>query len=131
MIAVDRRVIPGEDHDSLLAEVDALLDGVRAAGHTVERRPAFLATTPLDTPIGHPVVQALGAARRDIVGSFGEPVGVTFGTDASFFGPAGIGCVVFGPGSIDQAHADEEWVGVEETALAAEIIAQAVVNLAG
>lgn len=131
VIAVDRRVIPGEEPEALLAEFDELLDGVRAAGHIVERRPPFLVTAPLDTPFDHPVVQALGAARRDLVGTFGDPIGVTFGTDASFFGPAGIGCVIFGPGSIDQAHADEEWVGVEETALAAEIIAQTVLNLAG
>jgi hypothetical protein len=37
---------------------------------------------------------------------------------------------VFGPGSIDQAHGDEEWVGIEETALAAEILAEAAANLA-
>ena len=36
-----------------------------------------------------------------------------------------------GPGSIDQAHSDEEWVGIEETALAAEILAEAAFALAG
>jgi len=64
------------------------------------------------------------------VGSPGEPIGVTFGTDASFFDPAGIECVIFGPGSIDQAHADEEWVGIEETARAAEILVEVAVQLA-
>ena len=131
VIAVDRRVIPGEDHQNLLDEFDELLDGVRAAGHTVERREPFLATAPLDTPPEYPVVVALGNARQAILGEYGSPIGVTFGTDASFFGPAGIDCVIFGPGSIDQAHADEEWVGIEETARAAEILAQVAVNLAG
>lgn len=131
VITVDRRVVPGEDPEQLLAEFDMLLDRVRASGHRIERHEPFLVTAALDTPADHPVVQALGSAREAVLGEFGSPVGVTFGTDASFFSPAGVGCVIFGPGNIDQAHADEEWVGIEETALAAEILAQAAVDLAG
>ena len=70
------------------------------------------------------MVQALVKAREAATGSRPEPIGVTYGTDASALVPAGISCVVFGPGSIDQAHSDEEWVGIEETAQAAEILAQ-------
>ncbi|MCH7667789.1 MAG: M20/M25/M40 family metallo-hydrolase [Acidobacteria bacterium] len=131
VISVERRIVPGEDPDDLLAEFDVLLDGVRALGHRIERREFFLSTAALDTPPDHPVVKALGSAREAVLGEYGSPIGVTFGTDASFFDPAGIGCVIFGPGSIDQAHADEEWVGIEDTALAAEILAQTAVNLAG
>ena len=130
VITVDRRVVPGEDHERLLADFDMLLDRVRASGHSIERREPFLATAALDTPSSDPIVQALGQSRQAVLGDFGSPIGVTFGTDASFFAPAGIGCVVFGPGSIEQAHADEEWVGIEETALAAEILAQTALNLA-
>lgn len=130
VISLDRRVNPGEDHGELLFEFDELLDALRADGVAVERSEPSLATSPLDTTFDHPVVQALGRARQKIVGAFGEPVGVTYGTDGSFFAPAGIPCVVFGPGSIDQAHSDEEWVGIEETAQAAEILAEVARELA-
>ena len=90
-----------------------------------------MATAAVETDPDHPVVRSLGAAREAILGYRGTPIGVTYGTDASFFDPAGIPCVIFGPGSIDQAHADEEWVDVEETALAAEILAETALNLAG
>ena len=128
VIGLDRRVIPGEDNDELLAEFDELLD--RTGGLHVERRDPFLITAALDTPIDSPVVEALTDARESVLGDRAEPIGVTYGTDASCFGPAGISCVVFGPGSIDQAHSDEEWVGIEETARAAEVLAQTAVNLA-
>lgn len=128
VIGLDRRVIPGEDSGELLAHFDALLEGLD--GLVVERREPFLITAALDTPVDSPVVQALIRARKAISGDRAEPIGVTYGTDASCFGPAGIICVVFGPGSIDQAHSDEEWVGIEETARAAEILAQVAVDLA-
>lgn len=130
VITIDRRVAPGEDHGGLLFEFDELLDALRSDGLAVERGEPTLATAPLDTAWDHPVVQALGRARRKVIGEFGEAVGVTYGTDGSFFAPAGIPCVVFGPGSIDQAHSDEEWVGIEETAQAAEILAEVARELA-
>ena len=128
VIVLDRRVIPGEDSDQVLAGIDALLGGLD--GLSLERREPLLVTSPLDTPIDSPVVQSLIGAREAVLGDRAEPIGVTYGTDASCFGPAGISCAVFGPGSIDQAHSDEEWVGIEDTARAAEIMAQTAVELA-
>ena len=129
VISLDRRVIPGEDHAGLLDEFDELLDGLE--GVSLQRRQPLMAAAPLDTPPDSPVVQALSRARESVIGGGpATPIGVTYGTDASAFGPAGISCVVFGPGSIDQAHSDEEWVGIEETALAAEILAQTALELA-
>ena len=128
VISLDRRVIPGEDHAELLAEFDELLE--RLEGVQVHRREPFMMTAALDTPADSPVVQALARAREAVIGAATDPIGVTYGTDASFFGPAGINCVVFGPGNIDQAHSDEEWVGIEETAQAAEVLAQTALDLA-
>ncbi len=128
VIGLDRRVNPGENAETIIAGFDRLLDELE--GVHIERRDPFLITASLDTPIDSPVVQTLMAARQSVMGDQVEPIGVTYGTDASCFGPAGISCVVFGPGSIDQAHSDEEWVGIEETARAAEILAETAVGLA-
>lgn len=129
-ISIDRRIVPGESPEEVLAGLDRVLDSVDTRGCVLERRAPFLVTEAVDTDAGHPLVGALGRARQAILGDFGTPAGVTFGSDASIFAPAGIDCVVFGPGSIDQAHADEEWVSVEETARAGEILAQTALNLA-
>lgn len=129
VISIDRRVNPGETHDSILKDINAALDPVRAEGIRVAVGEPTLATAALDTPTDHPLVAALSTAREQVVGSAGEPMGMTFGTDASFFAPAGITSVIFGPGSIDQAHSDDEWVEIEEVALGAELLAQAMLLL--
>ena len=42
------------------------------------------------------------------------PVGVPYGSDASKLSRKGIDSIVFGPGSIDQAHAAIEYVDVTQ-----------------
>lgn len=129
VVSVDRRVNPGEDHASILREIDGVLEPLREQGVRIVRRTPTLATAALDTPTDHPLVMALFVGRQNVLGDGGEPLGMTFGTDASFFAPAGIPSVVFGPGSIDQAHSDDEWVEIEEVAEAAEILAEAMLAL--
>ncbi len=131
VISLDRRVNPGEDVDEILADIDELLAGLAESGIEAHRGHTSLATAPLDTPVDHLLVKAMQNARQSILGERGIPIGVPYGTDASWFGPSGIPCVIFGPGSIDQAHSDEEWVEIEDTALAAEVIAETAVLLAG
>jgi acetylornithine deacetylase len=47
--------------------------------------------------------------------------GVPFGTDAAAIAATGIPTVVFGPGSIDQAHTADEYIEVDELQFAAEL----------
>ncbi len=131
VISMDRRVNPGEDSAEILADIDELLASLAGQGIEARRGHTPLDMGPLDTPVDHPLVKVMQTARRSILGSPGRPIGVPYGTDASWYAPAGIPCVVFGPGSIDQAHSDEEWVEIEDTAVAAEIIAETAVLLAG
>jgi acetylornithine deacetylase len=49
------------------------------------------------------------------------PIGVPFCSDASKFGALGIPSMIFGPGSIDQAHAADECIECDQVPLAAEI----------
>jgi acetylornithine deacetylase len=55
-----------------------------------------------------------------------QKVGVPYGTDASALSAAGVPCVVFGPGSIAQAHTVDEWLEVEQLHKASEILYQFV-----
>ena len=49
------------------------------------------------------------------------PAAVAFGTDAGLFAEAGIPCVVFGPGSIEQAHTAREFVATDQVETATAI----------
>ena len=68
------------------------------------------------------VISAVGkSANREC-----RAIGVTFGTDAACYDAAGVPTVVFGPGSIDQAHTADEWVPLAEVEQAAEALYRAI-----
>jgi acetylornithine deacetylase len=55
--------------------------------------------------------------------------GVPFGTDAGPLSATGTPCVVFGPGDIGQAHTKDEWIDLDQVALAAEAFFRIAVEL--
>jgi acetylornithine deacetylase len=131
-VEIDRRTVPGEDAAGVLAEIDAALDAVRARvpGLTVERETPFVADWPLDTAAEAAVVRAAGAACR-AAGLPEAPVGVPYGSDASKLQAlGGVPSIVFGPGSIAQAHTPDEFVPIADLARAAQVYAQTVRHLA-
>jgi acetylornithine deacetylase/succinyl-diaminopimelate desuccinylase-like protein len=67
----------------------------------------------------------LAAALSRTVREAGRPgglIGVPYGTDAPAFSTAGIPTVVFGPGTIDQAHTADEWVAIDQLHAATDIL---------
>ena len=122
---VDRRLAPGENPDAALAEIDDLLDELRERGDRITRKPPWVLLEAVETPADHPVVRL---AEDSVEVVLGRPVtagGVPYGTDASnLSGVGGVPCVVLGPGSIDQAHTDDEWVPVGEVRQAAVVYAE-------
>lgn len=120
-IQIDRRVLPGEDSAAAQQHV---IDFVRErVGKTVayEHEPPFLASPGLSDECNGPLAARLGVvARRH--GGPGEPVGVPYGTDAPAFDRIQAPTVVFGPGSIAQAHTADEWIAVEQLHKAVEIL---------
>lgn len=121
---VDRRLIPGESVEAALAEVDGVLDGVRAAGDRVTRGEPAALLTAVETAPDHALVRAAEDVAGRVLGRAVESVGVPYGTDASnLSGVGSIPCVVLGPGSIDQAHTDDEWVPLDEVRQAVAVYA--------
>src|SRR5262245_2245351 len=120
-IEVDRRVLPVEDAQVAL---DHCLDYVQSKlgpdELVVHERPFMLTRGLLDQNNGE-LAERLGGVIRRHAGP-GETIGVPYGTDAPHFAATGCPTVVFGPGSIDQAHTADEWVETEQLRAAAEII---------
>lgn len=114
-ITLDRRLIPGEDPDRVLAgyeEFLAKLQGVEP-GLEVTAEPPMVQDWPLETPADSPISARASEALRG-AGLDPRATGVPFGSDASKFAQAGIPAIILGPGSIDQAHAAEEYVALEQ-----------------
>jgi acetylornithine deacetylase len=117
-IEIDRRVIPGEESTDAVAEVRNFLHC--RLDFEVEMLPPWTRAQAL--PDGENLVWADRLLRqvRAVRGS-GEKVGVPYGTHASRLAAAGVPSVVFGPGSIAQAHTKDEWIEIKQLEAAAEI----------
>jgi acetylornithine deacetylase len=112
-LELERRTLLGEPDDAPLAEVQSILDGLRAEDPEFEAavRPLF-ARRPYETPPGHPLPGVLAAAV-EAQGRPARPAGVTFWTDAAILGHAGIPTVLFGPGG-EGLHSTRERVRIDE-----------------
>jgi len=123
-IEIDRRLLPGEDPAAAQREV---IDFVANALHDpksaslVEHEPLLIQSTGLAETGNHDLAERLATATRTVVGR-AKKIGVPFGTDAAAYSRAGVPTVVFGPGSIEQAHTADEWISLEEVRLASEIL---------
>jgi acetylornithine deacetylase/succinyl-diaminopimelate desuccinylase-like protein len=123
----ERRLNPGETERSAISEIDSVLENCRRDGIDVTREDPFIVVQPFEIQPGHPLAATLVQARSAVLGEFAPPIGVPYGTDASIFAGAQVPTVVFGPGSIDQAHTDDEWVDLDEVVQAADVLVEAAV----
>jgi len=125
VIELDRRLIPGEDADSVLASFEELLAEMRVQDPELQvaMEEPFLLDYPLETEEKEEVVNLAKAAITKILGQ-ARVKGVPYGTDGSKTARAGIPTIVLGPGSIDQAHTAAEFVEIEQVVKATEIYAR-------
>lgn len=119
-IEIDRRVLPVESAEAALDHCLAYLQQHLPGTPVVHESPYLLTQGLLDANNGQLCDQLSAAIRRH--GGPGERIGVPFGTDAPHFAATGCPTVVFGPGSIDQAHTADEWLDVSQLRTAAEIL---------
>jgi len=119
-IEIDRRVIPGENPMAAYQDVVAYLENDPETQGMAESPGPWMSLPSLYHPNNESLADWLSETVRAVRGTC-KSMGVPFGTDASSLTNAGIPTVVFGPGSIAQAHTDNEWVPLDEVGLAGEI----------
>jgi len=113
--------IPAEVLDALRMSLEHL--GAEGVTATIDR--VTLADGGMSTSPGSPLVRAARAAVRSL-GRDDRPVTVPFGTDGSKLSRVAVDTVVIGPGSIEQAHADDEWVDVDEVVDTALVLSRLI-----
>jgi acetylornithine deacetylase/succinyl-diaminopimelate desuccinylase-like protein len=120
-IEIDRRVLPIENAQTALDHcLDYLQSQLGPEARLVHDAP-FMLTRGLADNNNLALAERLGASIRKHGGP-GERIGVPFGTDAPHFAATGCPTVVFGPGSIDQAHTADEWLDLDQLRTASEIL---------
>ncbi|KWR70624.1 acetylornithine deacetylase [Arthrobacter sp. W1] len=109
-VSIERRTVPGESAETLIAELLAILDPI------AQEDPDFsytlntvLERKPLEVSKDSPIVETVSAAARDITGKAPVLRGEPFWTDASLMLEKAIPGILFGVDG-GGAHAATEWV---------------------
>ena len=122
-IEIDRRLCPNEDSDEAYAHAADYVTRNTDPAVGVEFDPPYMRALPLSNEFNGELADRLARQAREITGKC-DKIGVPYGTDAPCLSSVGVPTVVFGPGSIRQAHTDEEWVSLDQVRQAAEILYQ-------
>lgn len=120
-IEIDRRLLPGETVEAVLAYYQALLDALKSRHPTLDAfmEPPMLTDRALETAADSEPSQLASTLLAEM-GLDGTLCGVPFGSDASKLSHQGIPSLVIGPGSIDQAHGAVEFVELAQVERAFE-----------
>lgn len=132
-LRVERRTLPGETPESVLAELTEL---VRRAEAEWQREPkgaepegpaeitVTLARPPLTCDRDTPIARAVRAAAAAVQGTEPEEAGVAYWMDAALFAGAGIPTVDYGPAGAG-AHEAVEWADAASVVTSARVLAEA------
>ncbi len=122
-IQIDRRLLPDEDPQAAYRHaVDYVTEQVNAPLPVVHDEP-FVTTRGLPDELNADLAERLSTVAR-ACGAPGERIGVPFGTNGAAYAYVGVPTVVFGPGSIEQAHTADEWIAIDQLEAGAEILYQ-------
>jgi succinyl-diaminopimelate desuccinylase len=128
----DRRFLFEETFDCAKEELEALIAKAltRMAGVTYELRD-LMVVDPVRTPEGSPVIGALDAAIRRVLGSAARLVASPGTYDQKHIARiSGISdCVAYGPGEIELAHQPDESCAIADIVKATKVMALATLDL--
>jgi succinyl-diaminopimelate desuccinylase len=126
-IGLDRRLLPGATPGTTEAGIRAAIDRAMVDGLRYDFEVDMFGEAS-EMPETDPWVDCVGGAVERATGARPGVIGMSFTTDARFVrNQAGIPTVVCGPGAVEQAHANDEFVRVDQlvdaTVAFAELIA--------
>ncbi len=119
VIEIDRRLLPNETVPRVWQHYQQLLERVKA--QVPELEATMEAPMLVDDAWTVDPTNSIVVVARNIMHDLGlndELIGVPFGSDASKLGRSGVPTIIFGPGSIDQAHAAVEYIELNQVAQA-------------
>ncbi len=123
-LLLERRTLPGESPDEVVREFREVLERLGKRESALEADLEMTLARPgTEVATDSRLVQGLLAACAS---SGVDPIveGMTAWVDAAFLNEAGVPAVCFGPGSIEQAHTDDEWIEAAEVAVCADVLEQ-------
>ncbi len=122
-IEIDRRLLPGESNAEAYDHVVQFVRKSPGIDFDVIHDPPFMWGATLSDAHNQTLAENLRRSAEAVHPQC-QLVGVPFGTDAAAISGSGVPCVVFGPGSIDQAHTADEWLEIDQLERASEALYQ-------
>lgn len=117
MTTLDIRTVPAQDHDELLAKIEAIIDRMKAEDPDFNVELTVLDNRPATaTDKEDPVVQAIYQAVKDVLETEPRYNGVPGATDGTFLHVHGVPIVTIGAGDREIPHQIDEYVDIEELA---------------
>lgn len=121
-LTLERRTLPDEHTDEVLRDFEAVLNDLREVEPSLSASLHMYLDRPgTEVAEASPLVQGLLEASS-ATGVTPAVRGMTAWVDAAFLNEAGVPAVCYGPGSIDQAHTDDEWCDVDEIRRCADVL---------
>jgi succinyl-diaminopimelate desuccinylase len=109
VIEVDRRSVPPEREEDVLASVRAAIEAARARFRDLDAEVAVeFYGEPFEIPTEARLVQVMAGATAEATGADAELTGFRGASDARFLARAGAEVIVCGPGDIALAHTARE-----------------------
>ncbi|QDT01179.1 M20 family metallopeptidase [Adhaeretor mobilis] len=128
-VNIDRRLSPEETPEEAFAELSRWIEEhAELLDCTVAHQPPWMQSHGLAEGDNLPLAKRLSNIAREVADT-GQLKGVPYGANAATLATAGISTVVFGPGSIAQAHTADEWIEVEQLEKAVEIYRRLALDL--
>ena len=127
-LEVDRRTLPGESVEAVYRELEHLLAGITKAHpeFRFEIEGPTIDVQALDVPIENPIVDSMLTAYRSVTGKPIETSAFFAGSDAPHFG---FPTLIFGAGSLQQAHSIDEYVEIDDMMIATKVYLSAAIKI--
>ncbi len=129
VLEIERRLLPEENPRDARAEMIERI--AHACGDArIEHDAPFNDTYGLPDGTSDPAASPWVASVERAAGArgAGRRTAARYGTNAGVYAAAGVPSIVFGPGSIAQAHTADEWIDLAQLAAAADILVDIVAD---
>jgi acetylornithine deacetylase/succinyl-diaminopimelate desuccinylase family protein len=136
-LGLSLKYLPGERGEDVKAEFEDYVARVAAADPWLREHPPEIewgiggvSFPPSEVPSDHPLVTGLSGAFRAVAG---EPrlAGFEAVSDIAWMAEAGVPAVLYGPGSITQAHTSAEYVSIDQLVEVTTVVALTLCDWCG
>ncbi|MFD1708327.1 M20 family metallopeptidase [Siminovitchia sediminis] len=129
-ITLDVRLVPGQTSQDIWLQVGKILDELREEVQDFDSSIEIIETRdPWETPVNDSIVTTMEKSMKniDLPILYGGFLGTTDGTELRKSG-TGIDTVIFGPGRVELAHKENEYVSIHQLVEAAKVYIETMVS---